>query len=77
MNRPSDVPDQQLTLARVVRAWRNGENVHVPAELLESASPGLRLALTGLARRQRYQVQAATSNPKAPSRLLPDAPGDH
>jgi hypothetical protein len=61
MNRPSDLPDQQLTLARVVRAWRNGEHVHVPAELLESASPGLRLALDGLSQRKRYQPHDAAT----------------
>jgi hypothetical protein len=55
MNQASDVPDQQLTLARLVRAWRNGENARVPAELLESASPGLRLALARLSQRQRNQ----------------------
>ena len=67
MNRPSDVPDQQLTLARVVRAWRNGEHVHVPAELLESASPGLRLALAGLCRRQRYQPRDSATIRKPPA----------
>lgn len=55
MNQASDVPDQSLTLARLVRAWRNGENARVPAELLASASPGLRLALARLSQRQRYQ----------------------
>jgi hypothetical protein len=67
MNRPSDVPDQQLTLARVVRAWRNGEHVHVPAELLESASPGLRLALAGLCQRPRYQPQDSPTIRKPPA----------
>jgi hypothetical protein len=64
MNRPNDVPDQPLTLARLVRAWRNGENAHVPAELLESASPGLRVALARLSQRQRYQPRGSTV-PKA------------
>jgi hypothetical protein len=67
MNRPSDLPDQQLTLARVVRAWRNGEHVHVPAELLESASPGLRLALAGLLQRPRYQAQGSAPCRKPPA----------
>ena len=65
MNRPSDVPDPQLTLARVVRAWRKGENVHVPAELLECASPGLRLALAGLAQRHRYRPDDSAGRPQA------------
>jgi hypothetical protein len=57
MNRPSDAPDPELTLARVVRAWRNGQNADVPAELLQSASPGLRLVLARLSQRQPYQAQ--------------------
>jgi hypothetical protein len=71
MNRPSDVPDSQLTLARVVRAWRNGENVHVPAELLEAASPGLRLALARLTERQRYQPQGSTIPKPAATEAAP------
>jgi hypothetical protein len=57
MSRSSDVPDPQLTLARVVRAWRNGQNADVPAELMRSASPGLRLVLARLSQRQPYQQQ--------------------
>jgi hypothetical protein len=57
MSRSSDVPDPQLTLARVVRAWRNGQNADVPAELMRSASPGLRLVLAHLSQRQPYKPQ--------------------
>jgi hypothetical protein len=61
MSRSSDVPDPQLTLARVVRAWRNGQNADVPAELMRSASPGLRLVLARLSQRQPYRAQEPPS----------------
>ena len=62
MSRSSDVPDPQLTLARVVRAWRNGQNADVPAELMQSASPGLRLVLTRLSQRQHSAAQDPRSS---------------
>jgi hypothetical protein len=57
MSQHGDVPDPRLTLARVVRAWRNGQNADVPAELMQSASPGVRLVLARLSQRQPYQRQ--------------------
>lgn len=62
MNRPSDAADSQLTLTRVVRAWRNGQPADVPAELMQSASPGLRLVLTRLSKRQQHAAPERRSS---------------
>jgi hypothetical protein len=62
MSQHGDVPDPRLTLARVVRAWRNGQNADVPAELMQSASPGVRLVLARLSQRQPYRGQEPPSS---------------